>query len=51
VNDARRVQVEVAPSNAMGLAGHNAPVLLGRVDASCPSIGLQKGLDRPEETL
>src|SRR5438093_4017971 len=30
-NEARRVQVEVALSNAMGLGGHNACVLLGRV--------------------
>jgi 3-oxoacyl-[acyl-carrier-protein] synthase II len=29
-NDARRVQVEVALSNAMGLGGHNGCVLLGR---------------------
>ncbi len=31
-NEARRVQVDVALSNAMGLGGHNACVLLGRVD-------------------
>ncbi|MGL6280764.1 MAG: beta-ketoacyl-ACP synthase II [Gaiella sp.] len=31
-NEARRVEVEVALSNAMGLGGHNACVLLGRVD-------------------
>jgi 3-oxoacyl-[acyl-carrier-protein] synthase II len=31
-NEARRVQVEVALSNAMGLGGHNACVLLGSVD-------------------
>jgi 3-oxoacyl-[acyl-carrier-protein] synthase II len=30
-NEARRVRVEVALSNAMGLGGHNACVLLGRV--------------------
>ena len=30
-NEARRVQVEVALSNAMGLGGHNACVLFGRV--------------------
>jgi 3-oxoacyl-[acyl-carrier-protein] synthase II len=30
-NEARRVQVDVALSNAMGLGGHNACVLLGRV--------------------
>jgi 3-oxoacyl-[acyl-carrier-protein] synthase II len=30
-NEARRVQVEVALSNAMGLGGHNGCVLLGRV--------------------
>jgi 3-oxoacyl-[acyl-carrier-protein] synthase II len=30
-NEARRVQVEVALSNAMGLGGHNACVLIGRV--------------------
>lgn len=29
-NEARRVEVEVALSNAMGLGGHNACVLLGR---------------------
>jgi 3-oxoacyl-(acyl-carrier-protein) synthase len=29
-NEARRVQVEVALSNAVGLGGHNACVLLGR---------------------
>ncbi len=29
-NEARRVQVDVALSNAMGLGGHNACVLLGR---------------------
>jgi 3-oxoacyl-[acyl-carrier-protein] synthase II len=29
-NEARRTQVEVALSNAMGLGGHNACVLLGR---------------------
>lgn len=29
-NDARRVQVDVAMSNAMGLGGHNGCVLLGR---------------------
>src|SRR5881398_3081545 len=31
-NEARETQVEVALSNAMGLGGHNACVLLGRVD-------------------
>jgi 3-oxoacyl-[acyl-carrier-protein] synthase II len=31
-NEARRDQVEVALSNAMGLGGHNACVLVGRVD-------------------
>jgi 3-oxoacyl-[acyl-carrier-protein] synthase II len=31
-NEARRAQVEVALSNAMGLGGHNACVLVGRVD-------------------
>ncbi len=30
-NEARRVQVEVALSNAMGLGGHNGCVLVGRV--------------------
>jgi beta-ketoacyl-acyl-carrier-protein synthase II len=30
-NEARRVQVDVALSNAMGLGGHNACVLVGRV--------------------
>ena len=32
-NEARRTQVEVALSNAMGLGGHNACVLVGRIDA------------------
>src|ERR687891_816386 len=32
-NEARRAQVDVALSNAMGLGGHNACVLVGRVDA------------------
>ena len=31
-NEARRTQVEVALSNAMGLGGHNACVLVGRAD-------------------
>jgi beta-ketoacyl-acyl-carrier-protein synthase II len=31
-NEARHVEVDVALSNAMGLGGHNACVLLGRVD-------------------
>ena len=31
-NEARRVQVDVALSNAMGLGGHNGCVLLGRYD-------------------
>ena len=31
-NEARKAEVEVALSNAMGLGGHNACVLLGRVD-------------------
>jgi beta-ketoacyl-acyl-carrier-protein synthase II len=31
-NEARRVEIDVALSNAMGLGGHNACVLLGRVD-------------------
>ena len=30
-NEARRVEIDVALSNAMGLGGHNACVLLGRV--------------------
>jgi 3-oxoacyl-[acyl-carrier-protein] synthase II len=30
-NEARRVEVDVALSNAMGLGGHNGCVLLGRV--------------------
>jgi len=33
-NEARRVQVDVALSNAMGLGGHNGCVLLGRVDGA-----------------
>ncbi len=32
-NEARRVQVDVALSNAMGLGGHNGCVLIGRADA------------------
>jgi 3-oxoacyl-[acyl-carrier-protein] synthase II len=32
-NEARRAQVDVALSNAMGLGGHNACVLLGRAPA------------------
>jgi beta-ketoacyl-acyl-carrier-protein synthase II len=32
-NEARRVEVDVALSNAMGLGGHNACVLLGRAPA------------------
>jgi len=31
-NEARRVEVDVALSNAMGLGGHNGCVLIGRVD-------------------
>jgi beta-ketoacyl-acyl-carrier-protein synthase II len=31
-NEARKAQVDVALSNAMGLGGHNACVVLGRVD-------------------
>ncbi len=31
-NESRRVEIDVALSNAMGLGGHNACVLLGRVD-------------------
>jgi len=31
-NEARRTQVDVALSNAMGLGGHNGCVLLGRVE-------------------
>ncbi len=31
-NEARRAEVDVALSNAMGLGGHNACVLVGRVD-------------------
>jgi 3-oxoacyl-[acyl-carrier-protein] synthase II len=31
-NEARRAQVDVALSNAMGLGGHNGCVLIGRVD-------------------
>jgi 3-oxoacyl-[acyl-carrier-protein] synthase II len=33
-NEARRAQVDVALSNAMGLGGHNACVLVGRVEES-----------------
>src|SRR5213595_1702120 len=32
-NEARRVQVDVALSNAMGLGGHNGCVLVGRVES------------------
>jgi len=32
-NEARKAEIEVALSNAMGLGGHNGCVLLGRVDA------------------
>jgi 3-oxoacyl-[acyl-carrier-protein] synthase II len=31
-NESRRVEVDVALSNAMGLGGHNGCVLVGRVD-------------------
>jgi 3-oxoacyl-[acyl-carrier-protein] synthase II len=31
-NEARETQVDVALSNAMGLGGHNACVLIGRVE-------------------
>ena len=31
-NESRRVEIDVALSNAMGLGGHNACVLLGRMD-------------------
>ena len=31
-NEARKVELEVALSNAMGLGGHNGCVLLGRVE-------------------
>jgi 3-oxoacyl-[acyl-carrier-protein] synthase II len=33
-NDARQARVDVALSNAMGLGGHNACVLVGRVESS-----------------
>ena len=33
-NEARQAQVDVALSNAMGLGGHNACVLLGRADST-----------------
>ena len=38
-NEARRTQVDVALSNAMGLGGHNACVLLGS-RRSAPSVGV-----------
>src|ERR687893_243456 len=38
-NEPRRVQVDVALSNAMGLGGHNGCVLLGRVDRDGPAAG------------
>jgi 3-oxoacyl-[acyl-carrier-protein] synthase II len=31
-NEAREIQINVALSNSMGLGGHNACVLIGRVD-------------------
>jgi len=31
-NEARKARIDVALSNAMGLGGHNACVLVGRVD-------------------
>jgi 3-oxoacyl-[acyl-carrier-protein] synthase II len=31
-NEARRVEIDVALSNAMGLGGHNGCVLVGRVE-------------------
>ena len=53
-NEARRVQVEVALSNAMGLGGHNGCVLFGRVWGQSPerernalSTGNVKGLTPP----
>ena len=36
-NEARQVQVDVALSNAMGLGGHNACVLLGRAPVAHPA--------------
>ena len=38
-NEARRVQVDVALSNAMGLGGHNACVLLGRATSASRLAG------------
>ena len=37
-NEARRVEVDVALSNAMGLGGHNACVLLGRASNGSTSL-------------
>jgi beta-ketoacyl-acyl-carrier-protein synthase II len=38
-NEARETQVDVALSNAMGLGGHNACVLLGRAPNGAASLG------------
>jgi 3-oxoacyl-[acyl-carrier-protein] synthase II len=39
-NEARRAQVEIALSNAMGLGGHNGCVLFGRVQGTVPGTNL-----------
>jgi 3-oxoacyl-[acyl-carrier-protein] synthase II len=36
-NESRKVEVDVALSNAMGLGGHNACVLIGRVESGEPT--------------
>ena len=41
-NEARQAQVDVALSNAMGLGGHNACVLLGRVATDRAARGRQR---------
>ena len=48
-NEARRVQVDVALSNAMGLGGHNACVLLGRVSDWLVRDSSHIGHDRGRE--
>ena len=41
-NEARHTQVEVALSNAMGLGGHNACVLLGRRRSDVSALGRER---------
>ena len=47
-NEARRVQVDVALSNAMGLGGHNACVLLGRARLARDAARRDELRDRAE---